>query len=177
VKILICGPESSGKTKLSKDLSRELAITMVPEFARSYLEKNGPKYEYEDLLKIAQTHHALVIKAQKRNEHLILDTHLLNLKIWSEHKYGKCESWIVEMIKHIEYDLILLCKPNLPWVADPLRESKGQRSKLFNKYEKELQSLGFSYFIIDAQGNNRFLQAFSVCNDLISNSSFLIPNP
>lgn len=161
--ILICGPESSGKTTLVKQLSTALNIIALPEYARSYLEKKGPSYTYEDIVSIARLHANKFDALSGNDQHLLCDTFLYNLKIWSEVKYGKCDPWIIQKMQSIPFDLILLLKPNIPWKSDPLRESKSSRKQLFTLYEKELQAMAMSYYIIDAQKEERFFQAHSIC--------------
>ena len=53
-KIVVIGPESSGKTTLCKDLATYHQTSWIPEYARIYLEENGSNYQYEDLEKIAR---------------------------------------------------------------------------------------------------------------------------
>ena len=55
IKIIITGPESSGKTTLSRNLSHSLKANLVDEYARKYINENNNQYIYEDLLKIAKT--------------------------------------------------------------------------------------------------------------------------
>ena len=49
-KIVVIGPESTGKSTLCKNLAAHYNTLWVPEYAREYLEKNGTEYTYEDLL-------------------------------------------------------------------------------------------------------------------------------
>ena len=53
-KIIITGPESSGKTTLAKNLSKSLNLNLVDEYARTFINENNNLYDYEDLLKIAK---------------------------------------------------------------------------------------------------------------------------
>ncbi|MEO8765586.1 MAG: ATP-binding protein, partial [Ginsengibacter sp.] len=46
-KYVIIGPESTGKSTLSKQLAKHFHTRWVPEYARDYLEKNGMDYTYE----------------------------------------------------------------------------------------------------------------------------------
>ena len=53
-KIVVIGPESTGKSMLCQRLAAHFNTLWVPEYAREYLEKNGPSYTYDDLLTISK---------------------------------------------------------------------------------------------------------------------------
>jgi nicotinamide riboside kinase len=53
-KIVVIGPESTGKSTLCAQLAAHYQTLWVPEYAREYLEKNGSEYDYDDLLTIAK---------------------------------------------------------------------------------------------------------------------------
>ena len=79
IKIAIYGPESTGKTTLSKQLADYFKTEWAPEFARDYLqEKWDSKKEIctpEDLLPIAAGQMALENSAlQKAKDYLFVDT-------------------------------------------------------------------------------------------------------
>ena len=63
-KIVIIGPESTGKSTLCKLLAAHFNTIWVKEYAREYLLKNGTNYTFENLLDIA--------KGQVRNEELVI---------------------------------------------------------------------------------------------------------
>lgn len=122
-KIVVIGPESTGKSTLSSQLAAHYQTLWVPEFARDYLIQLNRPYEQEDLLRMAEgqliTEDAAAIKA---NELLICDTDLHVIKVWSEAKYGDCDPRILEMIASRKYDLYLLTYIDIAWEDDPLRE-------------------------------------------------------
>lgn len=163
-KILICGPESSGKTTLASDLCNLLDCTLIPEYAREYLNEFGANYIEADLLKIAQTHFNNYTKIieEKNSEPIILDTFLLNIKIWSEIKYKQCHPWVITTLNDLSFDFIFLMRPNMPWENDPLRESKNERDLLFEIYKKELKQRNWKYHIIDEYPNKRTHQAHEI---------------
>ena len=166
-KIVLTGPESSGKTSLAKALAGHYGAPMAPEYARTYLEQLGRPYEEEDLLHIArgqltwEEHHAM-----EAEDWLIVDTSLIVLKVWSEYKYGRCHPFILENLRTSRYDLFLLCRPDLPWAFDPLREHPDRRAELYLLYERELKAYGFPYRVISGQGAQRFQNALTALEKL-----------
>lgn len=162
LKIIVTGPESSGKTTLCKTLSEYYNLHFTKEFAREYLTDLGKNYLQEDLLEIA--------KGQLENEQLITnnqqislhDTDLITLKIWSDYKYGNCNNWILEQIEKqkVENRFYLLCKPDLKWNYDPLRENPTSRNELLEIYKQELENLGHKFLII--KGDDRNEQAIEI---------------
>ncbi len=52
-KIVIIGPESTGKSTLCEQLAMHYQTSWVREYAREYLEKNGADYKFEDLYEIS----------------------------------------------------------------------------------------------------------------------------
>tara|TARA_B100000787_G_C16181975_1_gene292376 strand:- start:899 stop:1387 length:489 start_codon:yes stop_codon:yes gene_type:complete len=146
-KIIITGPESSGKTTLCEQLSNHFDIPCCKEYAREYLQKLAGDYNKDDLLKIAKGQ----LKAENKKQ--ILDTDLITIKIWSEYKYGECDKWIVKKIEDQKKEkrFYILCNPDIKWQADNQRENPNDRKELFEIYKKELEVLGHDYFIVDAE--------------------------
>tara|TARA_B100000768_G_scaffold44176_1_gene42926 strand:- start:1896 stop:2384 length:489 start_codon:yes stop_codon:yes gene_type:complete len=148
-KIIMTGPESSGKTTLCRQLSNHFNISFAKEFARSYIDSLERSYIMDDLLVIARE------QLESEFNFQLLDTDLITIKIWSEYKYGKCDKWILDQIEKqkSEKRFYLLCSPDIPWVADNQRKNPNDRKKLFEIYKNELENLKHKYFIVD--GENR----------------------
>lgn len=149
-KIVILGPESTGKSTLCEQLAQHYETTWCPEFAREYLLTNGIHYEYDDLLTIAKGQLALedeYTQVLERNSlpmledgghlPLFIDTDMYVMKVWSEFVFNKCHRYILDQIGEREYDLYLLCNIDLPWVDDELREypDPHTRKKLYQIYK------------------------------------------
>ena len=149
LKIIVIGPESSGKTTLCNELSKHFNLPFSKEYAREYLENLNSNYTQDDLLKIAKG------QLQTENGLQLLDTDLITLKIWSEYKYGSCDNWILTQIEKqkTENRFYLLCSPDIPWQADKQRENPNDREEIFKIYKEELDDLEHTYFIVD--GKNR----------------------
>ncbi|SEW11503.1 AAA family ATPase [Chitinophaga arvensicola] len=122
-KVVVIGPESTGKSTLSEKLASHFNTVWTPEYAREYLDQLHRPYEQSDLLEIAAGQIALEQhQAQKANQVLICDTDLYVIKVWSEHKYGNCDPRILAQIAKQQCDLYLLTYIDLPWEEDPQRE-------------------------------------------------------
>jgi len=148
-KIAIIGPESTGKSTLTKGLAQYFDEPFLPEYGRKYLEENGRQYEKSDLLKISKGMlQAEQEQAKNANQFLFCDTDLIMMKVWYEVKYGECHPWVLNQLKSNPYDYYLLCAPDLPWQSDPLRENPNIREELFERYQKELEDYGFEYAVI-----------------------------
>ena len=141
-KIVILGPESTGKSTLCEALSKAYNTFWCEEYAREFLSKNGTDYTFDNLLTIAKGQIAneenATQKAIKENKsHLIIDTDMYVMKVWAEYVFGTCPTFILDEINKQDYDLYLLCKPDIPWVKDELREYPDEkpRQELFQIYK------------------------------------------
>lgn len=151
--IVLCGPESTGKSSLCHFLAKEFDATEIQEIARSYIESNGFLYSYEDVEQIAR------LQVEKLNqlmahqpEYIFLDTWLIITKVWFEVVFGKEPVWLDAAIRRYPIDLFLLCEPDIAWEPDPARENPDKREELFNRYEELIQSYGFRYEKINGLG-------------------------
>lgn len=157
-RILILGPESTGKSTLASALATYFHEPWVPEVARAYLEKLGRPYTYEDLLHIGMQQMCredeLALEAEN---FLFCDTDLRVIQVWSQHRYGKVDPWVLEEIARRTYDLILLCATDLPWEEDPLREHPDLeiRAQFFEQYLEITQQSGSPYTLISGDASAR----------------------
>ena len=160
LKVAIVGPESTGKSTLSSQLARHYHTAWVPEYAREYIDQLHRPYKEQDLLKIAQGQLAYEDQMEKKAERLLIcDTNLIVIKIWSEFKYGRCDPWILDQVKHRHYDLHLLMDVDLPWQKDPQREHPHLRQQLFDIYYRELKTINVSFKVINGNYEERFNKA------------------
>ena len=161
-KVVITGPESTGKSILSEELALSLDACWIPEFARTYVEALARPYNYGDVEAIAR-HQAEEERRQSEAVGpgiLIMDTWLIITKIWFEVVYGEAPDWIGDYLSTAKIDLFLVCSPDLPWVPDPVRENGGEmRQKLFELYCREIEKYGFKYEIVEGFGEARLNNA------------------
>jgi NadR type nicotinamide-nucleotide adenylyltransferase len=140
-KIVIIGPESTGKSTLCEKLAAHYKTEWVKEYAREYLLKNGTEYAFDNLLEVAKGQLVLedTAAASLTTHHspLIIDTDMYVMKVWCEFVFEKCHHWILNRIVERKYDLYLLCNIDLPWVKDELREYPDLKSReqLYHHYK------------------------------------------
>jgi len=164
-RILILGPESTGKSTLAEDLAKHFGEPWVPEFAREYLDDLGREYRYEDMVIIGKGQAALEDAAAKTaKNYLFCDTDLRVIHIWSAHRFGKTDPWVMEQIAERTYDLILLTDTDLPWTPDPLREYPAleMRNYFLDLYTKLAQESGFPYQLISGNRDERLTKAIKM---------------
>lgn len=168
-RILILGPESTGKSTLAEDLANHFGEPWVPEFAREYLEKIGRPYRFEDLVEIGKGQILLEDElAEKAQKFLFCDTDLRVIHVWSEHRFGKTDPWVFKEIDIRRYDLILLTDTDLPWEPDPLREypELEMRQYFFEKYRQLAQESGFPFVIVSGDREQRLRTALKMLEKL-----------
>lgn len=179
-KVVIIGPESTGKSSLCEGLAAHYQTGWVREYAREYLLANGTNYSFEDLTTIARGQLALedegtekllgrmgaagVVGGRAGDPILFIDTDIYVMKVWSEFVFGRCNSWILDQIGRREYDAYLLCKTDLPWVKDELREYPDlvSREKLFHIYRDILINQSTPWAEIGGQAGQRLEAAVAV---------------
>lgn len=178
VKIVLFGPESTGKTTLSKQLARHYNTVWTPEYAREYLQKKWNNHrktcEAKDLIPIAIGQMKLENKlAKKADRILICDTDLLETKVYSEEFYGFVDQDLNEAAKINNYDLYLLTYIDTPWEEDDLRDRPKQRLKMFTAFEEALQKNNKPYLLLKGNKEDRFKKAVETINTIIDSKENL----
>ena len=169
-KIVIIGPESTGKSSLCEGLAAHYRTEWVREYAREYLLANGMNYSFEDLTTIAKGQLALEdAGAAEANSILFIDTDMYVMKVWSEFVFGRCDAWILDQIGQRKYDAYLLCRTDLPWVSDELREYPDlvSREKLFHIYRDILINQSTPWAEIGGQAHQRLDSAITTVEGLL----------
>lgn len=154
-KVVIIGPESTGKSTLSSLLAKYYETRWVKEYAREFIDRLERPYQERDLLDIAQGQlQAEDREIKQANRVLICDTNLIVIKVWSEHKFGACYPEILDWIKSRKYDLYLLTNTDIPWVDDPQREQPDMRQFFMDIYTEEVKKSGVPW--VDVTGEEHF---------------------
>ncbi|TCK65100.1 NadR type nicotinamide-nucleotide adenylyltransferase [Winogradskyella wandonensis] len=173
IKVVVFGPESTGKTTLSRQLARYYNSVWVPEYARDYLQNkwnNERKTcEQKDLLPIAIGQMKLENElAKKTDSVLICDTDLLETKVYSEAYYqGTCDPILDKFAQENTYDLYFLTYIDTPWEADDLRDKPNERERMFKAFETALKQYKKPYVLLKGGKLERLEKAVSYINELL----------
>ena len=179
-KIVVVGPESTGKSTLCEKLAAHYNTIWVKEYAREYLLKNGTDYTFENLLDVAKGQLRLeeegieeLITKLKSNPAqkplLFIDTDQYVTKTWCEFVFGKCHPWILDQIVERKYDLYLLGNVDAPWVKDELREYPDHviREKLYHHYKDILINQKIPWIDISGNYEERLKKAIAATDKLL----------
>ena len=159
-KVVLTGGESTGKTELAHNLGEHYGAPVAEEFVRSYAAARGGQLGFGD--------HGPIAKGQMANEDeaiaratdlVILDTDLVSTVVYCEHYFGRCPPWIEEEAVRRAGDLYLLLKPDIPWIADGVRDRGDRRDEMHDLFRGKLESLGLRCVDIGGDRKQRFATA------------------
>ena len=192
-KIVVIGPESTGKSTLCEQLAQHYNTMWCPEFAREYLLTYGTNYDFYDLLNIAKGQIAMEeeyiqqvrLSGSRENRRtpegsfgltdlppsglLFIDTDMYVLKVWCEFVFENCHQWIIDQIVERKYDLYLLCNTDLPWTKDALREYPDlkSREKLYAIYKDIMINQSTPWADISGNTEERLQNAITAIDALL----------
>jgi HTH-type transcriptional regulator, transcriptional repressor of NAD biosynthesis genes len=172
-KICVIGPESTGKSTLTKQLANYYDSYHVPELARDWLKDRQPRVEEFPIFGMIQAGNVLTAMLNAERSGMVFsDTDALVTRIFlpeyfpesPESMPRKDNTWgfLRQIEKYMKYDFYILLAPTVPWVDDGSRvfSDENTRWNLFIKYRHELDQMGVPYVEIDSKDwNTRFLDA------------------
>ena len=164
--ICLHGPESTGKTTLTRRLARHFDTPYVPEYGRTYCEQYGLSLTMEDLVTIGRTHQAMTAALLRQcQQRLFLDTDPLMSAVWADMLFERRDPWFDAFAGTA--DLYLLLDIDLPWIDDGTRffGSALERRRFFDLSRAELERRGLAYRLIGGAPEERFEGALSAIAD------------
>lgn len=173
LRVVLYGPESTGKTTLAKALADHYQTAWVPEFARPYLQEKWDKQQavctLEDLPIIAQGQlEAENAAIQMANKLILCDTNILVTKVWSEtHFKGYCAPELNTILEHTHYDLYLLTSIDVPWEKDDLRDRPNDREQMFTYFKQQLVTYNFPFLVLEGNPKERVEKAVTAIDQLL----------
>lgn len=172
IKVVVFGPESTGKTTLSRELAQHYNTHWVPEYAREYLQNKWDREkkvcEPHDLIPIAEGQMKMENDLTKKVTNLLVcDTDLLETKVYSEAYYvGYCDPLLEKYALENSYDLYLLTYIDVPWVADDLRDKPNERERMYQYFKDTLKRYDRNFTILKGGKNERLAKAIEHIDQL-----------
>lgn len=172
IKIVLYGPESTGKSSLAIELASWYDTVCVEEFSRAYAEVkalDNLQLTKDDVLPIAIGQMQSENKALKNaNRLLICDTDLLETKVYSEFYYNEfCPELVKKYAHENTYDLYFLTYIDMAWEADGVRDQPNNRLQLFNRFEHALIDSKKPYVLVKGHFEERLNICKAHINELL----------
>ena len=179
-RVVLIGPECSGKTTLAASLARTFGAPWTPEAARRFAETSATPLSVHTVGPIAQLSMALedeaiaAARVAATAAHasaptlLIRDTDLVSTVVYSYHYYGVCEPWIEAAALERRADLYLLCAPDLPWTPDGIRDRPDAREALHAEFAERLAMMRATVVPISGVGTARSAAAEQALRALLA---------
>ncbi|MBP5387881.1 MAG: AAA family ATPase [Prevotella sp.] len=165
--ICIYGPESTGKSTLTKQLADHYHMPYVEEYAKQVIDSKKGDIGFEDIELIVEGHFKAVEDARQQNTPLLfVDTDAIISKLWSNELFGKESPVIEDYIAKQHFDHYLLLDVDLPWVDAIHRYRPKERESFFRKCEEQLIKRGISYTLIRGENEQRLINAIKCVDGL-----------
>lgn len=160
LRLILIGPESTGKTTLARGLAAGLGAPWTPEAARLVAESSPEPLSARTVEPIARLALALADAATATAAPcLIHDTDLISTVVYARHYYGACPAWIEAEARARLGDGYLLCVPDLPWEADGVRDRADARHTLMADFLATLHAFGARVTLVGGTGAGRLTAA------------------
>ena len=174
LRIVLIGPESTGKTRLAGKLAERYGVPWSPEYVREYVEGREDPLVYADVDAIGQGQKsgedATMAQARRHVLPLVVhDTDLVSTLVYSRHYFGDCPEWIEREARERLGDLYLLHHVDVEWVADGhQREQPQRREELFESFRDTLSSFDAQVCDVTGSWEERSLRALDAVDRLLS---------
>jgi len=156
-KVCFYGPESTGKSTLTKVLAEKYGTEFVPEVAREMLTTND--FMVEDIIRIGIAHYERIQeKLKTANKILFCDTDAITTQIYSKHYLHVVPDVLYELEEKVQYDHYFLMDIDVPWIADGLRDLGHLRKEMFTIFKQELDRRNIPYSLIRGNPASRLEQ-------------------
>jgi NadR type nicotinamide-nucleotide adenylyltransferase len=162
-RVCVVGSESTGKSTLCARLAAQYATVWVPEYGREYsLEKrrNGLQGQWveDEFVHIGFEQQRREDDAARRASPLLIcDTDALATKVWSERYLDRVPMrWPLPPSR---ITLYLMPYPDVPFVADEIRDGEHKRYWMYERLSELFASLDYPFVVLRGTYEERYEQA------------------
>jgi NadR type nicotinamide-nucleotide adenylyltransferase len=169
IRVVLTGSESTGKSTLAAALARHYGVELVPEFVRAFAEQKNGAIDFSDHGPIARGQMALEDEHIARATRLLIqDTDLLSTVVYCQHYFDRCPPWIAETSRQRRPDLYLLCQPDIPWVADGVRDRGHLREEMQELFHQAIAASGAASVDLRGTREQRLARAIEAIDALLA---------
>ncbi len=161
-RVVVTGSECTGKTTLARAIAARLGVPCIAEASRAYAEARGGVLSAADVEPIALATLA-ALDGVVGGGVIVCDTDLVSTVVYARAYYGSCPSWIEDACVAQRADVYLLCAPDIPWVADGVRDrpTPGARAAMHDAFATALRDLEARVVPVEGNGDARTERAMA----------------
>ncbi len=165
-KVCLYGPESVGKTTLSRQLAAEYQTVFVTEVARDLITSND--FTIDDIIRIGHAQTEAVQAAERlANRVLFCDTDVITTQIYSDIYLHEVPPVLYELEQQVQYDAYVLLDIDVPWVADGLRDLGERRAEMFIRFRDALVERAQPFTLISGSYSERLTKIRNITDLLL----------
>jgi len=167
-RVVIMGPESVGKSTLTKNLAKHYNTNFVEEYGRTVFERNGNKIGIEDFIPISVGRQEIENHQIKSSNKIIFcDTEDITTYLFSRmyfpDDYKSIENILLDRLyKNGNYDLYILLKPDCEGVQDGTRQFLEERIEHYEVIKTELEKYKCNFIEISGNWDERLERSIEI---------------
>lgn len=169
-KVILLGTECTGKSSISKALSKEFNSVLVEEAGREIIQDSND-FTIEQVMLIAKLHAENIEKASKKlTPFVFIDTDIYITQSYAKYQFGEYLKLNAKIYEANKADFYFYLTKDLPYKQDGGRLEENERNKLDSYHKNTLKNFGINYKEISGDWSSRYKQI----NEMLKNEKFYI---